>query len=236
MDAWSKIVKQVADIIDKLDKKDCDIPFFRGHSNSSWKLLPSLFRKRYYESYENVLYEDFVSYSGSLLPRDLSSWEILFEMRQRGIPTRILDWTENFGVALYFALKERKGTPCIWILDPFSLNQNVLKRNEILNPNDLDFDYKSVFVTEKQEGNENPIAIYPVKQNPRILAQKVVFTLHGKKRYPIEKFCPEFLTKIEIPNNAIPQAERFLTLAGINEFSLFPDLDGLSRYLIERHK
>ncbi|MBV8970101.1 MAG: FRG domain-containing protein [Verrucomicrobia bacterium] len=30
-------------------------------------------------------------------------WDILFAMQQYRTPTRLLDWTEGLGVALYFA-------------------------------------------------------------------------------------------------------------------------------------
>ncbi len=36
--------------------------------------------------------------------RKFSDWDILFHMQHYGCKTRILDWTDNLGTALYFAL------------------------------------------------------------------------------------------------------------------------------------
>ena len=60
------------------------------------------------------------------------------------------------------------------------------------------------------------------------------FTLHGSLDLPLERFSPEALTKITIPYPLIQEASLYLRLACINEFSVFPDLDGLARYLMEK--
>ena len=73
MDAWSKFLSDV----DKESKKCGDMPFFRGHSNSRWKLLPTLFRKKFCKVNECDMYYDFLSYSGPLYESDRpSSWHV----------------------------------------------------------------------------------------------------------------------------------------------------------------
>jgi hypothetical protein len=157
-------------------------------------------------------------------------------MRHSGIPTRLLDWTENFSVALYFALKGDKPNPCVWMLDPYKLNKQSFSSATIFNTlTDLEFDYFNGFIAESVAPNKTPIAILPITQSVRVFAQKSVFTLHGTKRGAVEELFPDCVTKIEIPAEAIPAAKSFLNLSGVNEFSLFPDTDGLGRYLVEKH-
>lgn len=36
-----------------------------------------------------------------------SEWETLIDMQNYGVPTRLLDWMSNLGIALYFALTYR---------------------------------------------------------------------------------------------------------------------------------
>jgi hypothetical protein len=46
---------------------------------------------------------------------------------------------------------------------------------------------------------------------------------------------PDVVRKVIIPKAARAEAKRFLELAGISEFSLFPDLDGLAREIKLEH-
>ncbi len=237
---WEEFLDKVDKILFNMGLNGTDIPFFRGHSNCEWSLLPSLYRLDYNEKkrrkLEKILYYDFLAYSGAILAKDLSSWEVLFEMRHAGIPTRLLDWTENFGVALYFALKDNSKNPCIWILDPFKLNKKAINGEVIQDPkSDFKYNYYQMYMLDREKVSEMPVAIYPAKQCARIFAQKGVFTLQGSVGEPLENIYPDCVTRVDLPSGALSEAKRFLNLAGINEYTVFPDTDGLARYLIERH-
>ncbi|MBU3145991.1 FRG domain-containing protein [Clostridium sp. CF012] len=239
MSSWTSFINKIESKINVLDAKGCDVPFFRGHSISSWPLLPSIFRiPNRFAGLESVLYYEFHSYSAQLLLGKVTSWDILFEMRHHGVPTRLLDWSENFAVALYFALNgnDTALNPCIWMLDPFALNTQSTGKESILVPElDIEVNYYDDFIKKITIQNKDPIAIYPKKQSPRVFAQKGVFTIFGSNEKPLEKLYPTCLTKFEIPIDAIPEANTFLKLAGIDEFSIYPDLDGLARLLIKKH-
>lgn len=48
----------------------------------------------------------FMNYSFRSPASYRSSWETLAEMRHHGIPTRLLDWTRNLSIAVFFALEQ----------------------------------------------------------------------------------------------------------------------------------
>jgi len=66
----------------------------------------------------------------SLKRIDNSSWNRYFLMQHYGINTRLLDWTENALLALFFAIQDdsfEKNDSIVWILNPFKLNDYTIK-------------------------------------------------------------------------------------------------------------
>jgi hypothetical protein len=253
MDAnWIKFLEKIIETIDQLENDGGDIHLFRGHNNNQWTLTPSLYRKPWIDLLNNKgeenLHFEFDINSGPLYERKLSSWERLFEMRHSGIPTRLLDWTENFGSALFFALdgidwdknaiSEKKIVPCVWIMDPYDLNETFYNDPSIFTVDELGFEYVDLF-NENSERKEKisrisgPIAISPPARGQRCFAQKSIFTLHVGSRDPIENLCAPCVKKFDIPLDSIADAKKFLKMAGINDYSLFPDADGLGRYIVK---
>jgi hypothetical protein len=254
MGEWATFLHQVQTHLTALEEAGCDIPLFRGHSDSEWKLLCGLGRRNESEfkkkNLEPILYHDFTSLAGPLLSRYDSPWDILFAMQHHGLPTRLLDWSSTFSVALYFALKPyifdtnfraaqfaRKRAPCVWILDPFELNFSVTGTASILSPN-LDFKstYAEYFILDTAESLESEVlAISPTRTDRRLAVQQGFFTLHSALFAPLEVRQGSFLKKFVLPPTALDDALGFISLAGMNEYVLFPDLDGLARFLLERH-
>ncbi len=247
MTQWQKILAEVRQHQRVLAKAGCDTPFYRGHRDASWKLRCGLgrgSRVRSRNTIESVLYYDFMSLGGPLFPRKVSSWDVAFAMQHHGLPTRLLDWTATFAVALHFAIASHTKQPprkasnaaCIWMLDPFDLNAHAGGEAVIFNPSiDLKGDYYENFIIGSKSLDTPVMAINPTRVSPRQAAQRSVFTLHNDIWTPLEDFAPNQLKKIEIPETCFPDAIAFLHLAGINEYSLFPDLDGLARQLRHEH-
>lgn len=184
---------------------------------------------------EQNTYYDFIVRAGDLIQPGRDPWSTLFTMQHHGLPTRLLDWSETFGVALYFALREGEGDCTVWVLDPFKLNEITTKRDEILHPSDLKRSYDSYYIQKVEPLEGDVVAISPLRHNPRVSHQRAGFTLHDNLKRPLEDLHPEALTRIDIKAELRTEAERFLTLSGISEFSLFPDLDGLARELAREY-
>ena len=75
------------------------------------------------------------------------------------------------------------------------------------------------------------IAIGANPPNTRIHAQKGAFTIHKNLEIPLEKLFPDYVKKIVIEPELFGAIRQFFRLTGISEFSLFPDLDGLARFI-----
>jgi hypothetical protein len=210
-------------------------PLFRGQPNPDWTLSPGMARPKWasekdQEATEYNGFFGFVTAAASLLP-STDPWTIAFAMQHHGLPTRLLDWTQNFGVALYFALKGSDGDAVVWMLDPYELNLASTGRDLLFHPTQLKADYRSSFIDRTEPPEGNVVAIVPLRHHPRTISQQSAFTLHSDLTRPLEELHPEAVKKIVIPKECRRDADIFLNLAGITEFTLFPDLDGLCRLM-----
>jgi hypothetical protein len=257
---WAQVLERIRAARMELDVRENEDWWYRGQA-STHKLRPSLFRlleqkfteidgdpKSIYEL-EYDLYFEFSCLGPGMQETGLSSWDKLFYMRHHGLPTRLLDWTESLGIAIFFALSSAsrtgEGLPVIWVLNPARLNELVLEVDrDLYSPrylgydweNDEEWDYEDflIFASGKFDW-EGPVAIYPEQKNPRMRSQHGLFTIFGEIVEPLEKQFPEVLRSVEIPEVAIPAAHEFLDEAGIDESVVYPDLDGFVAAMLGRY-
>ena len=157
----------------------------------------------------------------------------LFLAQHYGLPTRLLDWSENPLVATYFAVLEHPGDDgCVWALWPSGLNCAFSAANGLVlirDPQAVEI-AKSAF-TGKGSPKET-IAIDGQEIDPRMLAQMSKFTLHSYRA--VLEQIPEsagWLRQFVIPKNAKATIYRQLLAFGIRPSNLFPDLANLAAEL-----
>lgn len=229
---WDKIHEEVSNLLEQAGTYGC---IFRGQRESSWKLIPGIGRSNISHDTEASIYFDYKTMAGPLLPEDISPWSLAISMQHHGLPTRLLDWTDSFAVALFFALREGKGNPCVWVLDPYLLNETLSGDLALYGLRDIDGDYETLFIDKDKKLSAPVVVAAPNRNHPRAHSQKSLFTIHSDASTSLDVIAPKAVRKIEIPSDAIPGAKKFLLLAGISEASLFPDLDGLAREIRRIH-
>lgn len=252
MTGWTEfaaLAESVQKIKQDLGLRPHEECFFRGHRDAAYKLLPSLFREQStseeYWHLERRAFFEFRARARQLYSRDHSDWDVLFHMQHHGLPTRLLDWTSVFGVALYFALlhyddKTSVGSPCIWVLNPYELNKATWGIHVLFDPKYLtmvekenrSYEYSELLLGTFPISWNTPIALYSRQWSDRMFAQSGWFTIHGTDSHAIEEIFNDkksILQKLDIPKSTIPAAREFLSFAGIDERLMFPDLDGLAR-------
>ena len=235
--AWTVFLESVRSHLQKLKDDGCSDPYFRGHRHADWVLLPELGRPpiNTITDLENRLFHRFRALGSHLYSQVATTWDQLFLMRHHGLPTRLLDWTENFAVALYFAVIGASSDSAIWILDPYALNAKTFNDEGVVH---LNSEFPNGYVYHFLDDSPTILPFSPpilaVEGSgliSRMQSQRSAFTLHRDLTTLIDVAFPDVVKKFVLPLPAHASAREFLDLAGINEFSIYPDLDGLSRYL-----
>ncbi len=232
---WASFLKSVQKAKEELGSPD--LLWYRGHWNDSFYLLPSLLRFKNGLEKEKYLFTSFRKFSDRLLKRRDSEWETLFDMQHYGVPTRLLDWTESFGISLFFAAYynnyyAKEEDAAIYLLNPIELNSiSGVKEIYRLPDQEKEFHYTNIYWDKKPFSAKAPIAVEPIFINDRMLAQRGVFTIHDDSIVPIEDKYPDAIKKVRLGRNIMPAAVEFLELANINHYSVYPDFAGIAGHL-----
>lgn len=203
-----------------------DLLLFRGQA-SQGNLLPSVARDTpEIDSTKNEkeALKELRRMGNSLLPSEkMDDWDLLVVAQHFGMKTRLLDWTSNPSAALWFACNDwREGDAYVY----------VLSADEFLSEST-----KGPFDTGKT------MVIRPTLNNPRIIAQHGWFTAHkySKKTnrfVPLEKNnqIKKSVVEIHIPEKSRVDLLRSLDRHGVSGRTLFPDLEGLCKFLNWKHE
>lgn len=250
----ARSVEEFIQVISKLEKNWR--PWFRGQANAEWPLLPRLYRsvggaKQARRSDKKVREDDDVTREQFSTRAPILSdikpgnkWDWYFTMQHHGARTRLLDWTEGSLIGLFFAVLENEGyhDAAVWAFDPWKLNSKVVGKREVIPPADPGITKKDRNrygkwlhdqFAERKKWPRPPMAIFPSHIIRRMAVQRSCFTIHGWDRRGFEAIAQGLrvpLAKVMIPSWAVGTIQRTLESCGIDEATVFPDLEGLGRY------
>jgi hypothetical protein len=214
------VIRSVTDLLE-LIKKDSSIDWiFRGHSSCFWHLKAGAHRSAKPDvndlesliKQERQLLNEFKRRARIFIQSPPSSdWEWMVLAQHFGLPTRMLDWTENPLVALYFSVRDRQE----------SSNDGML------------YAYRHGALGIDIESTSDPFAIQrielvrPPHLDQRVIAQQSVFTVEpplvekgGRKESDLRYWYVSVKHK--------PEMRRELAKLGIAESTLFPGLQSLA--------
>jgi len=205
----------LGDYVKRVTSEEGTGRMFRGHPSDAFDLIPVAGRyktqvrtlKTKQIADEKYLLNRFRREGAHLLPSGLSDWELLFVARHHGLPTRLLDWSRNPMVALYFAVESRsKGTAVVFSED-----------------------YLPSVDTKKAT---DPFAVSKVRRvipphmTHRISAQDSLFTIHPD---PTAAYTYKTLIRYTISTNLKGVLKAQIRQLGFHEASLFGDLDSIAQ-------
>lgn len=176
---------------------DCNLTLYRGQANADWHLEPRISRTpKFIDTIksETEILNEFKRLGRSMIPLDVLSnqWDLLAFAQHHGLKTRLLDWTTNPLIALWFA---------------FNDNTNVKARSVwfmFLNESDI------VDTADGSPFNQpRTMAFKPNHVTQRITAQNGWFTTHKfnnkHDRASRLEFVDDFrdnVFRIDIPNES----------------------------------
>lgn len=214
------------DCIEAIQKKGYDINLFRGQANNS-PLLPSIarqFPKFDTTEIEKEMLRDLKRRSLLLInkpPRD--DWEWLVFAQHFGLKTRLLDWTSNPLIALWFACSNEYTIKTSSYVYALSVNDDMLvdmEKNE------------SPFLNDRTK------ILRPTLNNERIIAQSGWFTAHRFSKtnqafvtLETHRKLKTQIQEFEITADLKEYFLRQLSIFGVNNKTIYPDVTGLCLHL-----
>ena len=226
----SQQINSFSEFVDKIEVLSLlgEFSLFRGQDRKG-NLLPSIARENPAidtKSTELKMLEQLSLLAATflLLPHD-TVLDKLVTAQHFGMKTRLLDWTSNPLVALWFACSEKAdGDVYIYALDTEDLLfENLYKSDP--------FSHASTKVFQ------------PRMNNPRIIAQDGWFTLHqfsqenqGWISLEQNKEISNKLMEFVIPEPTRKEMLNALNRHGTSVRTLFPDLAGVCQYINWKHQ
>lgn len=244
-------------------QEDNRILFYRGQSDSSYLLTPSVFRKGLLAK-EHILISDTVLNSPGEFNGIENALERLIKMQHYGLPTRLLDITLNPLVALYFACSENsdKDGEIIVFYDYFKRPYDINVRSLAALTEYSGSSERQMLGFLTEEGINSPelvnlttmthIPIEAPMNNERIKRQHGAFIIVGirgdnsgnpfqktefdLKHLLVRDFNDGITRSIIIPKEDKAKLRKELEAFGINHGFLFPELEHQTAYIKNKYE
>lgn len=260
-------IKSVSNLLSQLKKYERQLRsnrspqkvWFRGLKDINYPLVPTFHRKHCDIRDEIYMMNLFKQNSYELISYiPGSEWEWMFLMRHHNLPSRLLDWTENPLVGLYFSVCPRESDHqvttdgVLWCLLPRRLNQwslnwpNNSDSLPMFTENKAEYsrvenETISIYLPSKiqqsvslQKPMPPPAAGICPRTNQRMQAQQSVFTIHYADDTPLEDVGDRtHIWRYKIPAHKKSAILDELTRISIIRRMLFPDLDNVSKEVSE---
>lgn len=226
--------------------------WYRGISCNSYQLVPKILRDgksdtAVFEREKRLLTrfrQRSMAYWPSGYPQ--KDWDHLFAMQHYGLPTRLLDWSENLFVASYFALSstnvhDHSGAKCIpvvWCIDPVRWNRSTPTLSEYGDEirvfTTADEDLEAYRPETSKRRAKSPVTLFGTHNSDRIVAQRGTFMIWGAEGKPLEEFAQspgeKLLWRILLKGDQEALFRDLQTL-GFSETMVFPELAYLATEL-----
>jgi len=246
-------IESVAELISQLQKLNLASKtqlhwrhWFRGHSKVGWLLEPGVYRDNFGNflnqgdrlKSEQSLYQQFRVMSAGLRAEQESVEEIYFLQQHYRMPTRLLDWTTSALAALYFACC---GDPDvdgeIFFLDAYKFEPRD-KQSGIATSRRKEFCEAMEVINKWKKIADFPDDLIPVRPDTfdrRITLQRSCFTFHVPKHPELTVSENPSLKKWVVLARKKQAILRELSLLGIDDFSIYGDLEHLAEWLKKSH-
>jgi len=214
--------------------------WFRGHSSTEYTLAPSALRFDSEEKRSRALrlITEMKRFLGMKLPRPPAVDDHLGWMQvaqHYGLPTRLLDWTQNAAVALFFACCSAPDNDgLVVILNPIELNQRVDPKL----PRIFDYERDATLIdpyfalgTRTNPRGSRTIALNPTWNTDRIALQQGCFTLHGSRKFALDQTQASSLLYVPILREHKESLLNELERVGIGEMFIFPEAEHVCSHL-----
>jgi hypothetical protein len=221
---------------------------FRGLSLADHPLSSSLIRlagNADTPRLEMALLRNFRKYAHTEGEHADSIWDWLALGQHRGLPTRLLDWTYSPLVALHFATAspgEFDQDAVVWCVNFVEANKRLPAKLKQIMERDgsetVTVDMLNAIGDLEQFDAlaRRPFLVFmePPAVDRRILNQWALFSLMSSPRAHMRDWLeehPDLCRRVVVPAALKWEIRDKLDQANVNERILFPDLDGLSRWL-----